>query len=234
MSVFAAVGLAGAMVVAVSGAAFAQSRTFDVGPFTGVDISSGLDAEITVGPAVSVSAEARNPEYLDDLKVEVRGNRLYAWVDRNILDFRFGDDRRVHVRITAPSLDFVQAGGGSDVSVGNPSGDRLEAHASGGADLNVTGIKAAYVVSSGSSGSDIRLAGTCDSATFDVSSGSDLKASDLQCKDVVINAASGSDAEVFASASMTANASSGSDVEVLGKPGTVKQDVSSGAGVKVR
>lgn len=216
MSVFAAVGLAGAMVVAVSGAAFAQSKTFDVGPFSGVDISSGLDADITVGPVASISAEARNPEYLTDLKVEVRGNRLYAWIDRNILDFRFGDDRRVAIHITTPNLDFIQASGGSDVKAGGLAGDKVEAHASGGSDLNVTGIKAANLVSSGSSGSDLRLAGTCDNGSFDVSSGSDLKATELHCKAV------------------TVNASSGSDVEAYGKPGTVKQDVSSGAEVKVR
>jgi len=82
MSVFAAVGLAGAMVVAVSGVAFAQSKTFEVAPFSGVDISSGLNADITVGPTVSVSAQARDPRDLDDLRVEVRDDRLFAWIER--------------------------------------------------------------------------------------------------------------------------------------------------------
>lgn len=234
MSVFAAVGLAGAMLAAVSGAAFAQSKTFEVTPFTGVDISSGLDADISVGGTVSVSAHSRDPEYLNDLKVEVRNNRLYAWIDRNILDFRFGDDRRVMLSITVPSLDFIEASGGSDVKANALGGDRVEAHASGGADLDIAGIKATALAAEASSGSDLTLAGTCATAAFDVSSGSDLNATDLKCVDVTINASSGSDAEIFASGSLTANASSGADLTVHGSPKSVKQDTSSGAGVKIR
>ena len=235
MSVPAAVGLAGAMMAAATGTALAQSRTFEVaGPFTGVDIASGLDADVTVGGAVSVTAEARDTEYLDDLRVEVRDGRLHAWIERDILDFRFGDQRRVHLHVTAPHLDFIQASGGSNVTAKGLAGELVEANASGGADLDVSAVKATNLVASGSSGSDLRLAGTCENARFDVSSGSDLKAEDLQCKNVAVSATSGSDAEVFASVSVDANASSGGDIEVRGNPGTARQNAASGGEIKIR
>jgi len=233
MSVFAAVGLAGAMVVAVSGAAFAQSKTFEVAPFSGVDISSGLNADITVGPTVSVTAQARDPRDLDDLRVEVRDDRLFARIERSILDLRFGD-RRITIHITTPRLDFLQASAGADVTAKGLAGQRTEANASGGADLTVTSVEAGEMVASASSGSDLRLSGTCRSATFDISSGSDLDGRDLKCQDVAIRASSGSDAEVFASKSLVANASSGSDIEVHGNPASVTKDASSGAGIELR
>lgn len=234
MSKFAAAGLAGALIVAASSAAFAQTKTVELAPFSGVDISSGLNADIKVGGTQSVTVEARNPDYLKDLTLEVRDNRLYANINRSLMDLVFGQDKFITIHISVPNLDFVEASSGADVKADGAAGRKVEVRASSGADIDLRNIKATELISEGSSGSDLRLAGTCETATFSVSSGSDLKARDLECRDVAIDASSGSDAEIFASGTLTAKASSGADVEVHGKPGSVKQDASGGGEVSLQ
>lgn len=220
-----------AICAAVPTMAPAASKTFTVEPFTAVDITSGINATVTVGGALAVSAESPNQGALDELKLEVSGGRLKAYVDWNILDFLL-PDRQLKLTITVPSLDAVDASSGSDVLVTGLSGDTVTIRASSGSDLGIAGATGKRYDIEASSGSDLDLDGTCESARIEASSGSDVDATKLLCTDVEANASSGSDLDIYASAGAKADASSGSDVKVHGNPPRLEENESSGGEIE--
>ena len=77
------------MVAAAAGAAHAAERTYDVGSFDKVSISSGISAVIDVGAPQSVSAQANTDSLLRRLDVSVRGRKLEVGLRWNMLDWLF-------------------------------------------------------------------------------------------------------------------------------------------------
>jgi hypothetical protein len=216
-------------------AARAESRTYEFDAFEKLDISSGIDAIVTVGGEQSVRAESQNVD-LDELILDVRDGTLFAsaeWDDPNIFDLlMLGTEHEIVLHITVPAMTAVTASSGSDTDVTGMKGAALAIAASSGSDLTLKEIETGTLNLKASSGSDVDLSGTCDTATIDLSSGSDLTADELQCANVAIEASSASDAKVFASASIDAKASSGSDIEILGSPTDIIQEASSGADIE--
>ena len=91
-------------LVAAGGGALAASKTFEVGPFTEIEISSGINATVTVGGTQSVVAESPRQQELDELIVEVSGGKLRAYTDWNLFDlFDWGMDPRTTITISVPS-----------------------------------------------------------------------------------------------------------------------------------
>jgi hypothetical protein len=237
MQLLAKAAVAAVLCLAAPATALAASKTFDVEPFTAIEISSGIDAIVTVGGATqSVVAESPKQEELDELIVEVRDGKFHAHTDRDFFDlFDWAEsDRQTRITITVPALTAAEANSGADIDVSGISGDSVRLASSSGADLEATAVSGKSFDLNSSSGADLTVAGTCESARVDVSSGSDLHADKLLCADVEANASSGSDAEVYASASIRANVSSGASIDVYGKPATVEDEVSSGGEVRLR
>lgn len=201
----------------------AETLTYDLATFHAVDIQTGIDATVVRGDTQSVSAEARSSDALTDLKVEVVGGTLKAYIDRSLFDFRLFDRREIRIKITVPALDAVAASSGADVQVDGLAGQDVRVEVSSGADINVVNVAAETIDISVSSGADATLAGTCGTAKVSVSSGSNLNAGTLECRAVDAEASSGADADVFASADVRADASSGGDITVRGNP--AKRDV---------
>lgn len=225
---------AAAALLVTAGAASAAPKTLDLAPFSKIEITSGIDAIVTIGETQSVVADSPYQEQLDELKVEVSGDRLKAWVDWNIFDlFDFGAERKIVLTIVVPALTEINANSGADVDATGISGNELALRASSGADLDIKGATASRYDIDSSSGSDLDVEGTCSSAKVVASSGSNIRADKLLCLDVDANASSGSDIDVFASAGLKANGSSGSDITVYGKPLSTEVETSSGADITI-
>lgn len=214
--------------------ALAEARIIELPAFTALDISSGIDAIVTVGGTQSITAEAADKRLLDDLQVKVEGNTLKAYYDWSFFDiFSFGDRDQIKLTITVPALTKVEASAGSDVDAAGVTGDTLTFNASSGADLTLTSVAGKSIELNASSGAGLKISGTCETGEAEASSGSDLDAEDLLCATVDANSSSGSDLEVYASKSIKANASSGSDLTVHGNPAEVEQESSSGSDIKI-
>jgi hypothetical protein len=219
-----------ALLLTTPGLGLAADRTYnDLAPFTAIQIASGIDALVTVGPAQSVAATAPNAADLDEIKIEVRDGTLKIWRDWDIFDI-FGDmgDRQARFTITAPKLDSAEASSGADVEVSGLSGESVWIEASSGADLDATDIQATNVEVDVSSGADVTANGTCTKLEVDVSSGADANLGNLHCTEGEAEGSSGSDATIHVGSTLRAKASSGSDITVKGKPTTTKIDESSG------
>jgi hypothetical protein len=214
--------------------ALAAEKTIELPAFTAVDISSGIDAEITVGGTQSIVAESPDAGVLERMQIRVVGSELQAWFDWNILDlFTLGIDRAVTLKITVPELVQAEASAGADIVVTGMTGDALDLEASSGAGINATTIAGGAVSIETSSGASVDAAGTCTTGNFDVSSGADLDTTALLCADADVDVSSGANAEIYASASVVADASSGGDVTVHGSPAKTDGDSSSGGDVTI-
>ncbi|OEO29034.1 hypothetical protein VW23_027160 [Devosia insulae DS-56] len=225
---------ASAALLLLAAPALAESRTVDLPAFTALDISSGIDAIVTVGGTQSITVEAKDKRLLDDLQLKVEGNTLKAYYDWSFFDiFSFGDREQIKLTITAPALKKIEASAGSDVVAAGVTGDTLEFGASSGADLSLSGVVGKLVELDASSGAGLKIEGSCVDGKANASSGSDLDAEDLLCATMDANASSGSDLEVYASKSIKANASSGSDLSIYGNPAEVDQEASSGSDIKI-
>lgn len=210
--------------------ALAAEASFDLEAFTAIDISSGIDATVDVGDEQRVEATAPSQGELDELIVEVRGGTLIARVDWNLLDFIFGD-RDIRLNIVLPRLDGVESSTGADVEVSGITADSVTLSVSSGSDLNVRSAEGGEFKIDVSSGADLRIDGRCESASMSVSSGGTLSAGGLLCETVAVEVSSGGDADVFASARITAGASSGGDINVDGNPAERDVEESSGGDV---
>ncbi|MEL7539770.1 MAG: head GIN domain-containing protein [Pseudomonadota bacterium] len=220
------------LALGLAGAASAETRTFDVGDFTAIDISAGLDLTFETGSAQSVSVENRNGDF-SDIEVVTKGNTLVLKRVKN--NWGWGRKReRYGITVTAPVISSVEASSGSDVAGRGMTGDSVYVDVSSGADVTVTGVDAGTVTIETSSGSDASVSGTCVTVRAESSSGSDIEARDLICENGRAQASSGSDISIHTTASVDADASSGGDVDVYGGPTDVESDKSSGGSVSIR
>ncbi|MEL6828432.1 MAG: head GIN domain-containing protein [Pseudomonadota bacterium] len=220
------------LALGLAGAASAETRTYDVGAFTAIDISAGLDLTFETGAAQSITVENRNGDF-SDIDVLVKGNTLVLKRVKN--NWGWGRKREQYgITITAPVISSVEASSGSDVSGRGMSGDSVYVDVSSGADVTVTGVEGGTVSIETSSGSDASVSGTCVTVRAESSSGSDLDARDLICENGRADASSGSDISIHTTVSVDADASSGADVDVYGGPADVDSDKSSGGSVSIR
>ncbi len=206
-----AISLVGGLIAATLPAYAADSQDYDLNGFDSVDVSTGYDAEITVGEGFSVRAETKGGD-LDWLKLYVKGDTLYITRKQNISWNWSGPKTTVYV--TMPSLVSLEV--------------------SSGADAIAEGVDAENFSVDVSSGADAKVSGKCGDVSADASSGADIEAKGLVCKTGDADVSSGADIVLTVTEEITADASSGGDIVVYGSPKVKSLDTSSGGGVKIR
>ena len=224
--------VASLVALGLAGAASAETRTYDVGSFSSIDISAGLDLSFEQGAAGPVTVENKKGDF-SDIVVEVKGDTLILKRKKN--NWGWGRKReRYGITVSAPVISGVEASSGSDVAGRGMTGESIFIDVSSGADVTVSGVEGGTVTIETSSGSDASVSGQCSRVRADASSGSDLDARDLICENGEADASSGSDISIHATGSVNADASSGADVDVYGGPTDVNTDKSSGGSVSIR
>lgn len=226
--------ISAALVAALlSSPAWAESRTMELPAFTAVDISSGLDAKVSIGPQ-AVTVEARNAADLDELELYVENGVLKAHTEWDLLKLLEAPvDRDIRLTISAPALTGVTATAGSDVEAAGIAGDELTFKAFSGADLTLTAVSGKIVNLETAAGADLNAEGTCETGRAKADAGASLSAVGLKCADMTVSGAAGSDIEVFASKSVKADALAGASITVSGKPARVEQSGFAGGDVTI-
>ena len=192
-SILAAIVLTGTTGLTAIPAFAEGTKTYDLSGFDELDVSAGVDVKFQTGENWSVIAEYENEE--DDLKVRVKGDRLYL-SRRNTL--RWNDRGVVTFTVTAPSLDAIEASSGSSLLA--------EGIETGDLDLEAT------------SGATVSIYGTCSKLEVSVNSGGTINAKELKCASVDAKASSGGSLSAFADTSATSKTSTGGSVVIYGNP----------------
>ncbi len=213
--------------------ASAETRTYDLAPIDEAQISTGVEAEITVGASQSVTVSSENGDF-EDLIVKVENGRLV--VKREWKGLGWGNKRRKNrykVEAVVTDLNLLKVSSGSAVKARGVDGGDFELDISSGSTTALEGAFDAIDIDA-SSGSSARVEGACETVIVDVSSGSSVKAKDLTCENAVADASSGASAVLYATQSVEADASSGASVTVYGGASQRELSRSSGGSVTVR
>lgn len=200
------------------------SQTKRVSSFSQVSVSGPFKVEIRNGERkVEVEADDNLMKYVD---VSVSGSTLRVKAKRK--NFR---NAHLVVYIQNPVIEGIKASMAAEIStVGQlRSSGQIILATSSAAEIKAE-VDAPRVSAKASSGSVIELRGRTRDLEVSSSSGSDIKASQLNAENTDASASSGSDISVHASQSLNASASSGATIRYRGG-GRVTQSASSGADI---
>ena len=191
-------------------------REFSVDDFDSVAVSQGINLNLVMGSASSVTAVADDDSDLDSLEIEVDDGELVvrrgSWVSGL---FSMGKSRgSVTVNVVASELQAVASSSGANADL---------------IDITCTDLQV-----DASSGSRIEVSGSCDTVAIDASSGANVDSSDLITADASVDSSSGASIRVFAGESFRGDASSGSSIRVYGSPEVAESETSSGASIDLR
>jgi hypothetical protein len=198
-------------------------------PFTGLNVSTGVDVFLKQGDnneVLKVEADENLQEYI---LTEVKGGVLNVYTDANI---RHAEKKVVYV--TMKEIKSVKTSSAGDVVGETPvQSESLELSASsaGNIKLDVTAKKIDVNISSSG---DVTLTGKTDMLEADLSSAGDLNANDLIATEANISASSAGDAEINVLEKLTAKASSAGDINYSGEPEYVNANSSSAGSIRSR
>ena len=191
------------------------TETRNVAPFTGIKVSSGIEVYLSMGNEHKVSVETA-PHILSNVITETKNGVLSI----NYSTFKNRNGRRkneqIKVYVTATWLESIGVSLGSNLSCTQ----RMKL-----TKLTVTNSSGAYAYIDvecrdlalySSSGSGIKIKGSTLNLTAKASSGSDIKARELESVNATLEASSGSNITVKISGEIDARASTGSGITYYG------------------
>jgi hypothetical protein len=190
-----------------------QHETRVVPPFTGVSVSSGIRAEVQIGPQ-HVDVEA------DDNVLPI----IETVVEDGMLVVRFKQhgwlrtESAIVVHVSAPSITALEASGGSGIRADVASAEDLSIESSGGGEVQVHHVAVKTLRAQVSGGGGLQLDGRADEVKLQLSGGARCKGQELQARDLRIRASGGSTARLAVSDSIHGHASGGSVIRVRGNP----------------
>ena len=209
----------------VSGSGNVKEETRQVGAFTGLEVSGGIDVDLETGQQEKVVVQA-DDNLLPLVATEVKQGRLRIYTKESI-----ASRKQLRVQVAAREIQSLKASGGCDVNARLGRVPELSLVASGGVDMDVSGIDADRVKVELSGGTDVTLLGKAKTADYDASGGVDLDATGLQVETAKVDLSGGVDAEIAVAQQVGGSISGGVDLRVKGHP-TVKVDASGGASVR--
>jgi len=205
-----------------------QKQDREIGSFSAISASSGLDVYVIQGDKESVTVET-DENLLKLIVTEVRGNELVLKTKETIRNAT-----KMNVFVTLVEITEIDISSGCDFETRSLiQAKKLDIDVSSGADAELE-LKAEELSCSVSSGADADLIGNADFFYGKASSGSDLNAKQLIAKNCKAKASSGGDVTVYAEEAIEAHASSGGDVNYYGNPAKVNVSSSSGGDVNRR
>jgi hypothetical protein len=221
--------LAIASSLALAAPALADTQSYDVRNFDGIDVSSGIQVSFETGVARSVIVENKDSDF-SDIIVEVDDGDLILKRPRKL--GWSGKRTPYKVTVGVKTLSDIEASSGAYVTGGGMSGD-VDIDVSSGAKVVVAGVNAGEVELESSSGSNVEVSGSCTEVDAEASSGASIDASNLQCTALIADVSSGASIRAYATDRVEADASSGGSVTVAGGATNVTIDKSSGGSVSV-
>lgn len=206
----------------------------NVGAFTKIGVSSGIDLYLTQGNTHSVAIETEE-DIIDKIETVVENGTLIIRVKQGErINWRNGKLTLI-AHVTTPVVEAIRGSGGSDIYPQTPinSNGALDITLSGGSDLKDGTIKAKDIYLKLSGGSDAKqLDMTADKLTAVLSGGSDCKGT-VTAPTIELKQSGGSDSNLTIDATtLNVVTSGGSDVLLSGKTHTITAKASGSSDIK--
>lgn len=200
----------------------------NLGSFTGIKASAGVDVYLSQGDAEKITVEA-DENLHEYIITEVKGGVLHVYTEANIRD---AEKERVYV--TMKDITSVETSSAADIVGESPvRSDEIRLSASSAGDITLE-VYAREVDINISSSGDMTIKGETEKLEADLSSAGDLKAYNLKAKEADISVSSAGDADINVTDKITARASSAGDINYTGDPKFVDVHTSSAGGIHKR
>lgn len=180
-----------------SGSAASESRSVE--GFTGVDVSSVFEVDITAGRDFSVEVIA-DDNLLPYIRTEVRGGILHIEPTEGVKP-----KSPMRVLVTAPEISSINASGASK--------------------LSASGLKNSLDIDA-SGASKLKIDGDVIEVKIDVSGASNVDADALKSRVASVDASGASNVRLNVTERLSSHASGASRISYSGNPGSVEKDVS--------
>lgn len=223
------------LFVGISASTFAAVIKEDrnVGSFTKVSVSNGIDLHLTQGSTHSVSIET-DEDIINKIETIVEDRTLIIKVKKGER-ISWNGKRTLKAHVTTPVAEAIRGSGGSDIylqSAINSPGS-LDITLSGGSDLKNGSLKAKDVSLKLSGGSDAKqLDITADTFTGTFSGGSDCYGT-INAPEIDIKQSGGSDSNLTVNATnLNIITSGGSDASLSGSTRTITARASGSSDIK--
>lgn len=205
----------------------ANAEARNIGSFTAVSISGGVDLYLSQGNEDAVAVSANEIKYRNRIKTSVENNVLKIWYDGDGLNFKSGGKKMI-AYVSFKSINKLSASGASDVYInGLIKGDELTIHLSGASDLKGR-VQLNKLSINQSGASDATISGKTSIFEVEAAGASDLKGYDLETESCHAKASGASDIKITVNKELNASASGASSINYKGA-GVVKELRSSGA-----
>jgi hypothetical protein len=205
-----------------------------VGDFSGISSATGIHVEISQGNENAVVVMASDDAYIDRMKTEVDNNGVLKIFMENTNRKGWNNKYRVklYAYITYKSIDKLMASSGASLqAINTVKAPTLKIDVSSGASLEAT-IQTTESELTMSSGAVAKLKGTSESIRINASSGSNLKAIDLNTALCTVLATSGAEIKLAVRNKIFATASSGASIKYKGNPSIEQKSMNSGGELK--
>ena len=199
----------------------------DIGEFTGLKVSSGIDVVIRQGNEISLELEADDNLH-DVIITEVVDNTLKIKALKNIRKAR---SKKVY--LVYEELNSIRISSAGDVTGENTlQTDKLDIDLSSAGDLKLD-VEAENITCDISSSGDARLSGKADFLEASLSSAGDLHAYELITRKAEVSCSSAGDARIYATGEFNLRSSSAGNIYYKGD-GRVASSHTSSAGSIVK
>lgn len=198
----------------------------NVGSFTGIKVSEGIDVYLKQGDKEHVVVEVSNNK-VDRVITEVSGSFLK-------IHMASGNNGNISAKVyvTYVKLDKLAASSAGNIFSESPiKAESIEIQCSSAGNIEVALESGAVVVDASSAG-QIELTGKARTLEADASSAAQIDAYDLDAESVRADASSGASIKVSARSALNAEASSGANIRYRGNPVKSFTNSSSGGSVK--
>jgi hypothetical protein len=184
----------------VKGSGVTASEVRNVTGFKGVDVGGVFVVEIIAGSDFDVKVEA-DDNLLQYIKTEVNDGVLKISSTE-----RIKSHEPLRVRVSAPTIESVEASGVCKVSL--------------------TGVKNNKLIIGTSGASKVTVAGETSSLTVDVSGASSVDGESLRAENARVEASGASKVNVFVTGRLVSDASGASKIGYSGNPTSVEKNTS--------
>ncbi|MCB0442856.1 MAG: DUF2807 domain-containing protein [Flavobacterium sp.] len=196
------------------------------GEFTNIEVSHGIDVEVTQSNAKSIQVKA-DDNIIDYITTDIVDGTLRIALEKSVKN-----TKSKKVFVTLPNIESLRTSSGALIESKNTLVvSELETKASSGSEIKLD-VEAERITCETSSGSDIQIKGKALKLEAESSSGSEIEANDLLANDVTAKSSSGSSINVNPILSLNAKASSGGDIRYHSTPKTISKVTSSGGSVR--
>lgn len=156
---------------AVDGSGIPETTTIETADFDRIDVSGVFEVTLTIEegpPSVVVTVD---DNFVDDLDVRVRDDRLHIGFDSGSYDF----DVQPTAVVTVASLNDIDVSGASSLTASDLTGEELKIDVSGASSFVGTGTVATVTIDA-SGASDVDLVGlSVSTAEIDASGASNIE-----------------------------------------------------------